>query len=45
MKTIDIPSDKINQIIFKDVPSSNLDSESLKRKIEPEQNKFELPAR
>jgi len=45
MKTINIPSDKINQIIFKDVPSSNLDSESLKRKIEPEQNKFELPAR
>lgn len=45
MKAIDIPSDKTNQIIFKDVPSSNLDSESLKRKIEPEQNKFELPAR
>jgi polygalacturonase len=44
MKAIDVPSDKINQIIFKDVPSSNLDSESLKRKIEPEQNKFELPA-
>jgi polygalacturonase len=45
MKAIDIPSDKTNQIIFKDVSSSNLDSESLKRKIEPEQNKFELPAR
>ncbi|KRD61318.1 glycoside hydrolase [Flavobacterium sp. Root935] len=45
MKGIDVPSDKISQIIFKDVPSSNLDSESLKRKIEPEQNKFELPAK
>ena len=45
MKAIDIPSDKINQIIFKDVSSSNLDSESLKRKIEPEQNKFELPVK
>lgn len=44
LKGIDIPSDKTNQIIFKDVPSSNLDSESLKRKTEPEQNKFELPA-
>jgi hypothetical protein len=45
MKGIDVPSDKISQIIFKDVPSSNLDSESLKRKIEPEQNKFEVPAK
>lgn len=45
MKAIDIPSDKINQIVFKDVPSSNLDSESLKRKTEPEQNKFELPVK
>ena len=44
MKAIDIPSDKTNQIVFKDVSSSNLDSESLKRKTEPEQNKFELPA-
>ena len=43
MKEIDVPSDKMNQIVFKDVSSSNLDSESLKRKIEPEQNKFELP--
>lgn len=45
MKAIDIPSDKINQIVFKDVLSSNLDSESLKRKTEPEQNKFELPVK
>ena len=44
MKAIDIPSDKTNQIVFKGVSSSNLDSESLKRKTEPEQNKFELPA-
>lgn len=44
MKAIDIPSDKTNQIVFKDVSSSNLDRESLKRKTEPEQNKFELPA-
>lgn len=44
LKAIDIPSDKTNQIIFKDVSSSHLDSESLKQKIEPEQNKFELPA-
>ncbi|MRX40994.1 glycoside hydrolase family 28 protein [Flavobacterium sp. LC2016-23] len=45
MKAIDMPSDKINQIVFKDVLSSNLDSESLKRKTEPEQNKFELPVK
>ncbi|HEU0125708.1 MAG TPA: glycoside hydrolase family 28 protein, partial [Flavobacterium sp.] len=44
MNKIDIPSDKNNQIVFKDVLSSNLDNEALKRKIEPEQNKFELPA-
>ena len=44
MKAIDIPSDKNNQIVFKDVQTSNLDSASLKRKTEPEQNKFELPA-
>ncbi|WP_281233960.1 glycoside hydrolase family 28 protein [Flavobacterium gelatinilyticum] len=43
MKEINVPSDKINQIVFKDVISDNLDSESLKRKTEPEQNKFELP--
>jgi parallel beta-helix repeat protein len=44
MKAIDLPWDKINQIVFKDVLSSDLDSESLKRKTEPQQNKFELPA-
>ncbi|MXO04845.1 glycoside hydrolase family 28 protein [Flavobacterium sp. HBTb2-11-1] len=44
MKAIDIPSDKVSQIIFKDVIGSNLDSEAAKRKIEPEQNKFELSA-
>ncbi|TCN53164.1 glycoside hydrolase family 28 protein [Flavobacterium circumlabens] len=43
MKAIEVPSDKTNQIVFKDVSSTNLDSESLKRKTEPEQNKFELP--
>ncbi len=45
MEKIDVPSDKINQIIFKDVPSSKLDAEALKRKIEPVQNTFVLPAR
>ena len=44
MKAIDMPWDKINQIVFKDVLSSDLDSESLRRKTEPQQNKFELPA-
>jgi polygalacturonase len=44
MENIDVPSDKTKQIVFKDVPSSNLDAEALKRKSEPEQNKFELKA-
>lgn len=44
MEKIDVPSDKSNQIIFKDVPSSNLDAEALKRKNEPAQNTFVLPA-
>ncbi|MCD0468789.1 glycoside hydrolase family 28 protein [Flavobacterium sp. JAS] len=45
MKDIDVPSDKTNQIIFKDVPSPNLDSAALKRKNEPQQNTFELPVK
>jgi hypothetical protein len=45
MKDIDVPSDKTNQIIFKDVSSPNLDAESLKRKNEPKQNTFELPVK
>jgi hypothetical protein len=45
MEKIEIPSDKTNQIIFKDVLSSNLDTEALKRVNEPKQNTFELPAR
>ncbi|WP_281636181.1 glycoside hydrolase family 28 protein [Flavobacterium marginilacus] len=45
MEKIDVPSDKNNQIIFKDVPSSNLDAEASKRKSEPKQSTFELPAR
>ncbi len=44
MEKIEVPSDKINQIIFKDVPSSDLDAEALKRKNEPKQNTFVLPA-
>lgn len=43
MKDIDIPSDKTNQIIFKDVSSFTLDEALLKRKDEPKQNTFELP--
>jgi len=42
MENIAIPSNRTNQIIFKDVVSSNLDEESLKRKSEPEQNRYEL---
>ncbi|WP_035644301.1 glycoside hydrolase family 28 protein [Flavobacterium sp. ASV13] len=45
MEKIDVPSDKINQIIFKDVSSSKLDAEALKRKSEPAQNTYVLPAR
>lgn len=45
MEKIDVPSDKTNQIIFKDVLSSNLDAEALKRKSEPAQNTYVLPAR
>ncbi len=45
MEKIDVPSDKTNQIIFKDVLSSNLDAEALKRKNEPAQNTYVLPAR
>jgi parallel beta-helix repeat protein len=45
MKDIDLPSDKTNQIIFKDVLSSNLDAEALKRKNEPKQNTFEWPVK
>ncbi|MEN2412236.1 glycoside hydrolase family 28 protein [Flavobacterium mesophilum] len=44
MEKIDVPTDKTNQIIFKDVLSSNLDSEAIKRKNEPKQNTFVLPA-
>lgn len=44
LEKIDVPSDKTNQIIFKDVPSSNLDADALKRKSEPVQNTFVLPA-
>jgi parallel beta-helix repeat protein len=42
MKDINVPSDKTNQIIFKDVLSSNLDEEALKRMNVQKQNKFEL---
>nr|WP_314897693.1 glycosyl hydrolase family 28 protein [uncultured Flavobacterium sp.] len=42
MEKIDVPLDKTNQIIFKDVQSSNLDAEALKRKSEPQQNTYEL---
>ncbi|MEO8534521.1 MAG: glycosyl hydrolase family 28 protein [Flavobacterium sp.] len=45
MKDIDVPSDKTNQIIFKDVLSDHLDAEALKRKSEPKQNTFELPVK
>lgn len=45
MENITIPSDKTNQIIFKDVISSQLDAAAMKRKIEPKQNTFELPAK
>jgi hypothetical protein len=45
MENIAVPSDKTKQIIFKDVPSSQLDAEALKRKSEPEQNKYELKAK
>ncbi|MGQ7944634.1 glycoside hydrolase family 28 protein [Flavobacterium sp. WC2509] len=45
MGNIAVPSDKNNQIIFKDVSSSTLDTEALKRKSEPKQSTFELPAR
>ncbi|WP_163407262.1 glycoside hydrolase family 28 protein [Flavobacterium ajazii] len=44
MENIDVPSDKTNQVIFKDVSSANLDAETLKRKSEPKQNTFVLPA-
>lgn len=45
MKDINVPSDKINQIIFKDVHSDNLDTAALKRKSEPKQNTFVLPVK
>lgn len=45
MKNINVPSDKANQIIFKDVVSANLDEESLKLMKEPKQNKFVLPSK
>ncbi|TDW44631.1 parallel beta-helix repeat protein [Flavobacterium sp. 270] len=43
MENINVPSDKIQQIIFKEVLSANLDTESLKKVNEPKQNTFELP--
>lgn len=45
MKDINLPSDKTNQIIFKDVISANLDTEALKQKDEPRQNTFVLPVK
>lgn len=43
MENINVPSDKTQQIIFKEVLSANLDMESLKKVNEPKQNTFELP--
>lgn len=45
MKDINVPSDKTNQIVFKDVRSDNLDAAAVKRKIEPKQNTFVLPSK
>ncbi len=42
MENIAVPLDRTNQIIFKDVISSNIDAEALKRKSEPQQNTYEL---